>query len=469
MGFNFCRLGARKEITEEDLKTILPLICKAIYFSTRNSLPVPFDCKKNIFAWIELIFKELHQLGRRLTLHEFSIIARSCEWNLILFTFGCYPFGKKLGKIKQFTCFSLQQMSKFMSKFSDLEQSLTQESPQTRSRINTPTNPETPSTTPTKLTPSRYEIPPKSSPALSDNRSLPGTPSRMASSIYVSLDLDEQEPEEDDFTESDEEDYANEYREFSSKSEEIKFLKSKLKSLMDSDTKLQAKLTKLEKKKAKLSNYARQLEEENLDVDEFDDLEKSSKEMEEFLSSLTSASRKDLVNQVDCYHNFICWNFTLPKLKWTANEIPATIPGNVCKIDSFFKKGDFRKNWKNRLFVLSDKALFYYSEPISPRGQIVLRYITACSESEDPTALPNTLDLTTPERVWNISFYNRAQMTEWKRIFDGIVKVNVDRIEKKRKQEEAIAKKEEERRRQLAERQGEILKKNAVDKNIWEY
>ena len=85
-----CDISKQNHITEEDMKKMLPLICKVIFRSLEMTLPSPFDTKAGVLEWIDTAYKGLHKLKRKMIFDEFKLIGKSNEYSLSLLTIGCY-------------------------------------------------------------------------------------------------------------------------------------------------------------------------------------------------------------------------------------------------------------------------------------------------------------------------------------------------------------------------------------------
>ena len=92
---------------------------------------------------------------------------------------------------------------------------------------------------------------------------------------------------------------------------------------------------------------------------------------------------------------------------------------SVVKVSFMLKKGDRIKNWKRRLFMLkNDGEVVYYGTTDSPkpRGTINLRELTELKQSPGTAELPDSLDIITPGRIWNLHFDNPDLEKAWQKI-----------------------------------------------------
>ena len=374
-----CDISRQNHITEEDMKKMLPLICKVLFRSLEMSLPAPFDTKAGVLEWIDAAYKGLHKLKRKMIFDEFKLIGKSNEYSLALFTIGCYS-PSDLAAIPK-----AQANPSVVTKSSNPERKTNHESLKKIVK---------PKTSPTEKSPARSVQKPKTPPSTDS----------------------EHIEEEDEWTNSEEISQEEEVEDVESANDEEEILKLKqlITKYKTSDKKLREHIRKLKTQNESLRQHSKRLQ---LQIKK-----QSDTKSESTTGSLTSFQPVSGLKQVDDYHNLLSWTFQTPKIA-SESEIPPP-PGNVEKIDLLMKKGDFIQNWRKRLFILTDKLMYYYEEPMKPQGQIDTRTIKKVRESKDPSNLPNTLEILTPQRVWAFSFNNKPQMNEWKAIFEKICQEN---------------------------------------------
>ena len=99
-----------------------------------------------------------------------------------------------------------------------------------------------------------------------------------------------------------------------------------------------------------------------------------------------------------------------------SNDIKSIDDINIIKVGFMLKKGDRIKNWKRRLFVCrNDGDVVYYAnkDAPKPRGTINLRDLIDVKHSTGTADMPDSLDLHTPQRVWNLHFDTATSEKSW--------------------------------------------------------
>ena len=431
------------EISKEIMTKLLQSISKGIDKAGNTNLPFPFDTKEGIEEWVNTAYNEIDRISGVMNWKAFLVIAKSSGWSLSLFTLGCYLPSEEKSIDMNFPLSPPSSSSKMVPK---------------RIRIKSGGKPKTPtrddnmdnsSTSDSSL----LEEIAKLKEELVNSKKKEALLTRKVKKLKQELnELREKTLSEDEWTDSDAENEEVTLVQAEETTEEqnerlitqVKTLQDGLKNFMEENRVLRRDNDELSEQNESLKMLARKLKTSELPPEEND------------LIETPSETKDEMLKQIYDYHAILSWQLQKERIVHPdgASNAPPP-PVNVKRIDEIMKRGDFIQNWKKRLAIATDSAIYYFGEPPKPQGVIVLKSIRGVKESTDPGCMPNTLDILTPERVWVISFATKQIQQFWQGFLEKKAQENRDRIsaaqERKRKAEER-AKKEAIRRNAAQER-----------------
>ena len=407
------------EIAANRMRTLLPVICRAIERSSNQPLPYPFDSKEGIIEWIKMAYQGLEKMNEPMNLVEYHVVGKSSAWALSLFTLGCY-----LPERETMDTFPMSP-----PKSSHLKR-------KARSQSTTPKRADESNEVPKEIT-DQIEAMKKQIKAYERRERVL---KRKIKEERAARQAQEVEEEDDEWTESEGEEVLVVQTEETMEEQnerlivQVRSLQQGLKQFMADNQTLRKENEELKEKNENLKQYARKLA-------------KNQDSVPAELISHTPSEEEALYRQIDDYHSILSW--TLQEERIARPDAAAGIPvppGGVQRAEILMKRGDFIQNWKKRLVIATADSIIYYSDPMKPRGQIDLRTIRGVRESGDPGSLPNTLEIITPDRVWALSFTTKSRAAGWKDFVNGIAKENADRAAKLKQKKQLAANRQKELR-----------------------
>jgi len=401
LGFKVFDANALGHIPITQMQTFVMALCRAIYQTTK-SLQDPFTSSKGVEQWVDSIYSPLQRTNKKFDYNEFVSAAQANPSVMSIFTLGSHLPTSRTGKPRSYSSTSRESP---------------RESPSGRTTRETSISPES-VTTPQKAKSTR--------------------PTKLPEDILIDED-------DEDWTSSDSEgdeigpsipalDGLSAEQQNQKLLKHIESLTNQVKTLRGSQRHLQEEVNQLKEQNENLKHIARKYQRKfkNASAKSFQSSPSVDRQSEtgddpdfphDLQNSHNTSIPPQVLKQIDEYHNMLCWNLQTHRIISSEQEIPPP-PGKVERVDILMKRGDFIQNWKKRLFIITDKQIYYYREPLKPQGIIDMKFIKAIKEVTDEAYLPNTLELFTPQRVWAISFNNRAQLESWREILDKVCAVN---------------------------------------------
>lgn len=427
-GFRFFDQEGKGFIRREEMAHLLPMLCHALQ-QVHVDMPHPFNCREGVIQWVQRIYRELDSHLEPMRRKQFVNTAKSAPWVMAILTLGGYlPKDYK-------SHHSLPELQK-------------RRAPPPADKAPSPPTEDSARHTDDLVQQLRQD--------LRESRD-------REEALHARLDTVNRQhssvPEEDDeWTDSEEEPDTEE-----TVPEEL------LESVQVENDRLVQQVRTLQAELKKQINACNRLRQEKRELmDRNDSLRTAVGKLQQQApcdSPRASFSPKkepspasypvaSIPDQVDSYHAYLSWTFQKERIVQppTSDEIPVP-PANVQKVDVLMKRGDFVHSWKKRLAIATDRAIYYYSEPLRPRGSIELHNVRGVREA-DSTQPPLTLEILTPDRVWALSFGSKIQLQAWQELLCKAAQENTRRLqaikEKREAQANAAAQQAQERRRMEA-------------------
>lgn len=432
VGFRFFDSDGKGFIKREEMATLLPLLCHSLQ-QVHADIPHPFNCREGVIQWVQTAYSELDAQLEPMRRKQFVAMAKSAPWAMALLTLGGY-----------------------LPKDHKSHQSL----PDLQKRQMLPPTDKAPSPPTEKASHSEEEQIKQLQKELHESRQREHALQARVDELILKNSAPTNE-EDDEWTDSDNE------QEGDNPPEEL------LESVQEQNDRLVRQVRALQAELKKQISACNKLRQEKRElIDKNDSLRSAVGKLQQQQQCTTTESPRacfspkkestsasfysvaSIPDQIDSYHAYLSWTFQKERIVQppTSDEIPIP-PSNVQKVDVLMKRGDFVHSWKKRLAIATDRAVYYYSEPVRPKGSIELRNVRGVREA-DSTQPPLTLEILTPDRVWALSFSSKIQLQAWYDLLHSAAQENTRRLqlikEKREQQASAAAKRAEERRRMEA-------------------